>query len=96
MPPEVLAQVRAKALETRRANKARSKGLNWEEQERLRIREHIAQLNDDLKSAPTAVDKLRLAQALSKLYEVAGLPKAGAFRPTQKPERSKPSLGPLD
>lgn len=95
-PPERLALIQAKALQTRRNNKLKRQGISWAEAELDKVREHIADLNNDLKQADNAVDKLRIAQALSKLYEVAGLPKAGAYRPELKRETSKPKLGELE
>lgn len=92
-----LGQEAAKANKAKIASKlAIIEAANWEEQERFRVREHIARLNEDLFLATDSVDKLRLTQALSKLYEVAGLPKAGAFRPVA-PKATKTVVGePLD
>lgn len=52
------------------------------------LKEKDAQKLDRLASA-----QARLADQERKL---AGRPDPGSYRPTQKPERSKPSLGPLD
>lgn len=67
----------------REANRAKRNALPWADKQLIRVREHVARLDRSLENAVNTVDILRLATALSKLYEVAGLPKAGAYRPTE-------------
>ena len=87
-----LSEMFKKSLEKRRYNKK----LPWKDHELVRVRAHISRIDRLLRKSTKPVDIVRLAQALSKLYEVAGLPKAGAYRPTDRQSASQVSVEPMD
>jgi hypothetical protein len=74
------------------------KTLPWQEQELIRVRAHVARINRLVSRTKDPQDIMRFAAALRTFYEVAGLPKAGAYRPTEakKPRSSGFTPAPQD
>lgn len=90
------AELQRKGVESRRLNTGKSEALAWPERELLRVRAHVARINHLMDKTADPQDIMRFAAALRTFYEVAGLPKAGAFRPVS-PKTTKTVVGePLD